>query len=184
VLSGDVNKRIVNALLCEGATALGLSGVDCGLMTARKLTINGQDIGLVGDVDAVDPRIIEICRANRIVPVVSPVSRGSDGQFYNVNADPAAGEVACAVKADDLIFISDVPGVMDAGKLVIHEIRISDIEKMVADQVVTGGMIPKLRSAAEAVSRGVGRVHICGWHGEQTIEQELAVETSQGTVVW
>jgi starch synthase len=183
VLSGDVNKRIVNVLLSHGVPALGLSGVDMNLMTAAKMTIKGQDIGFVGDVEKVDPRIIEICRDNGIVPVISPVSRGSRGEFYNVNADPAASEIAIALAADHLVYISDVPGVL-VEKQVHRELRTADVEGLIAQGHVTGGMIPKLRSAADAVGRGVKRLHICGWHGAPTIGDELAIETASGTVVY
>ncbi len=182
VLSGDVNKRIVNAFLCENVNAIGLSGVDGSLLTAKKLTINGQDIGFVGEVEKVETSLLETLYAGGFTPVLSPVSRDNEGNIYNVNADLAASETAIAEKADDLIFISDVPGVLIEGK-VKSSIAISEIEQMITDGHITGGMIPKMRSAADAIERGVSRVHICGWRGASTLVEELSKESSQGTTI-
>jgi len=183
VLSGDVNKRIVNALLKKGVQTAGISGVDCNLFNASKMLIHGQDIGFVGQIDNVNTAIIDIFRTNRIVPVVSPVSRDSSGCIYNVNADLAASELAMAIKADDLIFVSDVPGVL-INNSVKKEIHTSEIEDLITRGHITGGMIPKLRSAAEAVHRGVGKVHICGWKDSSTLRNELTTDTSIGTVIF
>ena len=182
VLSGDVNKRIVNALLMENVNAFGFSGVDGGLFTASKMFVKGQDIGFVGQIDSVNSSIVDFCNQSKLVPVISPVSRGKDGAVYNVNADLAASELAMAMKADDLIFISDVPGVMIEGK-VRRSIRTSEIEELITAGHVTGGMIPKLRSAADAVHKGVKRVHICGWNGSGTLRNELVGGESAGTVI-
>jgi acetylglutamate kinase len=181
VLSGNVNKSIVNALENNMITALGISGVDCGLFTVERTRVKGQDIGFVGDIKKVDANIITLCNTNNIVPVVSPVSRGTDGNVYNVNADAAAGDLARALTADDLVYVSDVKGVL-IQKEVCHCIKTGEIEKLIADGHVTGGMIPKLRSAAQAVAAGVGRVHICGWTHSQSLETELS-DTPSGTVV-
>lgn len=183
VLSGDVNKRIVNALLKENVMAAGFSGVDCNLFSASKMLIKGQDIGYVGQIDNVNVQLIDVLRSAKIVPVVSPISRDDSGCVYNVNADLAASELAMALKADDLIFVSDVPGVL-INKVVKKEIRISEIEDLINQGHITGGMIPKLRSAAEAVNRGVGKVHICGWKDSTTLRNELTTDTSTGTVIF
>jgi acetylglutamate kinase len=105
-----------------------------------------------------------------------------DGAIYNVNADLAASELAMALEAEDLIFISDVPGVLIGG-VARKVIRVSEIEGLIAAGDVTGGMVPKLRSAAEAVEKGVGRVHICGWSGPRTLRDELADGKSTGTII-
>jgi acetylglutamate kinase len=183
VLSGDVNKRIVNTLLREGITALGISGVDAGLFEASKMLMRGHDIGFVGKIEKVNTAVIEMCRQNRLVPVVSPISRDTSGNIYNVNADLAASELAMALKADDLIFVSDVPGVM-VDDTVVKEIRTSEIEGLISRGHVTGGMIPKLRSAADAVHRGVKRVHICGWKDSTTLQQQLTKGVATGTVIF
>lgn len=182
VLSGDVNKKIVNALLMEGVKAAGFSGVDAALFIASKMLINGKDIGFVGKIDGVSPDLINTCKAAGIVPVVSPISRDDWGCIYNVNADLAASELAMAIKADDLIFVSDVPGVLIDDE-VRKEIKTSEIEHLITKGHITGGMVPKLRSAAEAVHRGVKRVHICGWNDRETLHSELARGVSSGTVI-
>lgn len=183
VLSGDVNKRIVNALLSCNVPAIGISGVDGNLFEAEKLIIKEQDIGFVGTISNVNTEIIDLFNNSKTVPVISPVSRSKSGQIFNVNADLAAGELAVAIKADHLIFISDVAGVTIDNQIK-HEIRTADIEDLISQGHITGGMVPKLRSAKEAVSRGVGKVHICGWYGSETLIKELDVQTSQGTVVY
>ena len=182
VLSGDVNKRIVNAFLKEGLRSLGMSGVDDNLFQASKMFMRGKDIGFVGKIDRVNTQVIEMCRQNGIVPVVSPISRDAEGNVFNVNADLAASELAMALKADDLIFVSDVAGVL-IEKVFRPEIRISEIEGLIAAGQVTGGMIPKLRSAADAVRCGVGRVHICGWKDGATLERQLSCDATTGTVI-
>lgn len=183
VLSGDVNKRIVSALLSCGVPAIGISGVDGNLFEAEKLLIKGQDIGFVGTISHVTTDIIEIFKNADTTPVVSPVSRSKSGQLYNVNADLAAGELAIALKAEHLIFVSDVEGVVIDNQIQ-HEIRTAETEELISQGHVTGGMVPKLRSAKEAVSRGVGRVHICSWYGTETLKSELQVKTSHGTVIY
>ncbi len=183
VLSGDVNKRIVNALLCENVRALGISGVDGNLFSAKRLLINNQDIGHVGTIEKVDDSLVKFLLSCSLVPVISPVSRDSKGDIYNVNADVAASELAVGMKVDHLIYISDVAGVSIDGEI-MHEIKTSDVEKLITAGQITGGMIPKIRSAAEAVSRGVGRVHIAGWHGINTLVSEISPDTAHGTVIY
>lgn len=184
VLSGDVNKRIVNALLCAGVTSIGISGVDCGFLTASRLTAaGGQDIGFVGKIDRVDRRIIDICITNGIIPVVSPISRDIAGNIYNVNADLAAGEIAKTLGAAHLVFVSDVPGVIVDGS-VRHQISTSDVEGLIASGQIKGGMIPKVRGAKESVENGVAQVHICGWKGKNTLENELTMATATGTIIY
>ncbi len=182
VLSGDVNKRITNALLSAGVKAIGISGVDVNFLSASRMTINGQDIGFVGKIATVDKTIITICKENGIIPVVSPISRDNDGNIYNVNADLAASEIAKALCADDLVFVSDVPGVLIDGKVCRH-MKTSDIEDHIATQRIKGGMIPKVRGARESVENGIKQVHICGWYGSETLKNELSAETATGTII-
>jgi acetylglutamate kinase len=184
VLSGDVNKRIVNALLCSGVRAIGISGVDCGFLTASRMTAaGGQDIGFVGKIDRIDRRIVDVCVENGIVPVVSPISRDDAGNIYNVNADLAASEIAKVLGAAHLVFVSDVPGVIVEGN-VRHRISTSDVEGLIASGQIKGGMIPKIRGAKESVENGVAQVHICGWNGKGTLENELTMGTATGTIVY
>lgn len=183
VLSGDVNKRIVNCFLLHGVAALGISGVDGGLLTAEKLQIPEADLGFVGTISAVNNAVLETLYHGGFVPVISPVSRSVAGDFYNINADLAASEIAIAQKSDHLIFISDVPGVMIQGE-VQSSLRSSDIEAYISSRDIHGGMIPKMRSAIDALSRGVQRVHICSWDGAQTLTKVLATSHSWGTTIY
>jgi acetylglutamate kinase len=153
-----------------------------GLLCARKLLVNGQDIGFVGNIAKTDIRLIDMCRSHGVVPVISPVSRSSTGEIYNVNADVAAAELAKAMRCDHLMFVSDVEGVLINGA-VSHKILTSEIEKLAEAKQITGGMLPKLRSAAEAINSGVGAVHIHGWYGPDTLTCELLPETMRGTAV-
>jgi acetylglutamate kinase len=181
-LTGDVNKRIVNALLKEGVMSAGFSGIDGNLFEASKMLMRGLDIGLVGKIEKVSPMLIDMCRSNNIVPVISPISRDQAGCIYNVNADLAASELAMGIKADDLVFVSDVPGVM-VDDTVVKEIRTAEIESLIERGHITGGMIPKLRSAAEAVHRGVKKVHICGWQNSATLQNQLNKGSAAGTII-
>lgn len=182
VLSGDVNKRIVNALQTSGVKSIGISGVDCGFLIASRMLVKGRDIGFVGQIDAIDMTIIDLCRKNGIVAVVSPISRDAHGNIYNVNADLAASEIAKKCRAEHLLFVSDVPGVK-IDNTVKNIIKISEIEALIASGQITGGMAPKVRGAAEAVFAGVKQVHICGWNGPGTLSNELGGSTMTGTVI-
>jgi acetylglutamate kinase len=182
VLSGTVNKRIVNALQTAGIDAIGISGVDCGLFQASRMKVHGQDIGYVGKIDDINTKIIELCEQNRLVAVISPISRDSQGNIYNVNADLAAGELAKKCRAGHLVYISDVPGIL-IDNAVRHSINIEEIEEFITSGQIKGGMVPKVRSAAEAVAAGVENIHICGWNGPSTIAHELYSNTMTGTVI-
>ena len=182
VLSGDVNKRIVNALQTSGVKSIGISGVDCGFLIASRMLVKGRDIGFVGRIDAIDLTIIDLCKTNGIVAVVSPISRDTGGNIYNVNADLAASEIAKKCRAEHLVFVSDVPGVK-IDNTVKSVIKISEIEAFITSGQITGGMAPKVRGAAEAVLAGVKQVHICGWNGPGTLSNELGRSTMTGTVI-
>jgi acetylglutamate kinase len=158
VLSGIVNKRIVSALLTAGADAAGISGEDGALLKAR--FSHGGALGRTGEIEAVRTELLLGWIENGIVPVISPVSRGPDGGALNVNADDAAAAVAAALGADELLFVSNVAGVLADGALV-GSIGTDEVERLIEDGTASGGMAPKLRSAARAAS-AVGRVRIGG----------------------
>jgi acetylglutamate kinase len=181
VLSGLVNKRLVRTLLGAGVRAIGLSGVDLGLMRTEKLLMEGHDLGYVGRIVEVDAEALEGFLAAGIVPVLSPISLGSDGHAYNVNADHAALAVAVALRAETLALITDVPGVMLEGE-VVPEIRVSEVEAHIARGEIRGGMVPKARSAAQALEGGVERPRILDLDG---VERWGRGEAGVGTaIVW
>jgi acetylglutamate kinase len=182
VLSGLVNKWIVRALEKEGLRAAGISGTDLGLFRAVKLTVKGGDLGYVGAIEEVNTELVDILLDRGVIPVVSPISIGPGHRAYNVNADHAAQKLAEVWRADHLVYVTDVPGIKVGGE-VRPEIRITEIEKLIDSGEVTGGMIPKLMSAASAVMNGVGRVHIIGWKGRESIADSLSREARWGTVI-
>lgn len=159
VLSGRANKQIVRALLAAGLDAVGLSGVDGRLLTARRKAHPTADLGLVGEVTDVRLPLLERLLQMGIVPVISPISLGDDGQTYNVNADEAAAAIAAALGADTLDFVSNVPGVLAGGELV-RRLSPDEAEALIADGTIAGGMIPKVRAALDALARGVASVRI------------------------
>jgi acetylglutamate kinase len=154
VLNGVVNTRLVRWLVAGGVDALGLSGVDMGLVRVTPLAVKGRSLGRVGQVQAVNGEALLQLLDLGLTPVISPVSLGEDGLSYNVNADHVAAGVARAVEARKLIFVSNVPGVQVAGRT-MRALTVGQIEGLIADGHITGGMIPKVRSATEAVASGV-----------------------------
>lgn len=182
VLSGLVNKWITRALERKGLRAVGISGTDLGLFRAVKLVTKGGDLGYVGSIEEVNTDLPELLLEKGIIPVVSPISIGPDVRAYNVNADHAAQKLAEVWRADHLVYITDVPGITIAGA-VREVIRLDEVEALIEHGEVTGGMIPKLRSSASAVKNGVGRVHIIGWKGPDSIVDSLGRESRWGTVI-
>lgn len=154
VLNGTVNTRLVRWLVNGGVDALGLSGVDMGLVRTTPLTVKGKSLGRVGQVGPVNGEALLQLLDLGLTPVISPVSLGADGLAYNVNADHVAAGVAQAVEASKLIFVSNVPGVQVTGRT-MRALSLAQIEGLIADGHITGGMIPKVRSATDAVERGV-----------------------------
>lgn len=154
VLNGIVNTRLVRSLVNRGVDALGLSGIDMGLVRVAPLTINGRGLGRVGAVQAVNGEALLQLIDLGLTPVISPVSLGEDGLAYNVNADHVAAGVAKAVEATKLVFVSNVPGVQVTGRT-MRALTMEQIDGLIADGHITGGMIPKVRSATEAVASGV-----------------------------
>ena len=184
VLSGKINKQVTALLQRHGVSAIGVSGKDMGLLRAEKYYQDGVDIGFVGSVVEVNTALFEICAAHHIVPVVSPISYGADGATYNVNADHAALEVAKAVACDDIVFISDVEGIYRSNGETIRRLTPSLADRLIEEEEITGGMIPKVMSAVECIQSGVHRARIIAWKGPGTLRQELsAPESVFGTVI-
>lgn len=184
ILSGRLNGEIVASLNTNGARAAGISGKGGTLLRARRIE-GPNDLGFVGEVERVDTRIIEVLTSGGFIPVISPLGLGSDGQTYNINADVAALEIAVAVRAQKLIFLSDTPGVLrdvnDANS-VIGTIRATEVEDLIAKKVVAGGMIPKVRSAAEAL-KACGKVHILDGRRPHSLLLELFTDEGIGTQI-
>ena len=179
-LSGRVNKLLVRLLVAAGAQPCGISGVDGATFVATPLREDGA-LGQVGKVTSVKTDLVKALWGSGFVPVVSPVSLGPDGQSWNVNADDAAAALASALVADRLVFVSDVPGVLDANKERIASLDKAGIEELIATGVANGGMIPKLRGCLETVAAGVAGVAISGWSGAGSLGRILAEQS--GTLI-
>jgi acetylglutamate kinase len=182
VLAGKVNKEIVLNINHFGGKAVGLSGVDANIIKAKKLLLEDVDLGLVGDVEEVNPEILINLSKGGYIPVVSPIGFDDRGSRYNINADTVASSIAQAIKAEKLIYISDVDGVLDNGGKLISEIKIKDIDKMI-DTTLTGGMIPKVLSAKEAIENGVKKVHIINGKKQHALLEEIFTDAGIGTQI-
>jgi len=164
VLSGTTNKRLTARLVAAGIPTIGLSGVDWGLLRAERLVHPAGDLGMVGRIVSVHTEALETLLKHGLVPVISPISLGLDGKTYNVNADHAATAIAAAAGASALVFLSNVPGVL-IGNETAPLLTSTRIESLIADNEINGGMIPKVRSALEALAGGVPEVRITNLKG-------------------
>ena len=182
VLSGVVNLRIASRLSGNGVECTRLSGKTENLFLVEPLTRGGLNWGYVGQIKQVNPAVVlENLKANK-VPVISPVSGDESGDSYNVNADSAAAALAAAAGCTDLVFITDVPGVM------VHEkirpsLSVEEAQSLIADGIIQGGMVAKMESAFEALNQKVPRVHIVQWQGADTIQNIVSGQSTAGTIV-
>ncbi|MFH1086548.1 MAG: acetylglutamate kinase, partial [Chloroflexota bacterium] len=163
-LSGTVNKRLTARLVSPGVRAVGLSGVDGGLLRAEKLVHPKGDLGRVGEIKHVDTGFLLGLMAQGLTPIISPISLGADGRAFNVNADHAALAIASALRVREMIFLTDVPGVLYQGAL-LASLSVAQANDLIAQGHITGGMIPKVRAALEAVARQVGSARITNLEG-------------------
>ncbi len=183
VLTGRINTELVSLLNQSTANAVGVSGKDAGLLRARKLMgEGGRDLGMVGEVTAVNHELLEVLLEKKYVPVVSPVGLGEDGEGYNINADAAAAEIAIALKAEKLIYLTDVPGILDNGELV-SEMTASQLQARIAAGVIKGGMVAKARSVLRAIEGGVAMVHILDGRTPHSVIAELFTDKGVGTLI-
>jgi len=164
VLSGTTNKKLTARLVAAGIPAMGLSGVDWGLLRAERLVHPAGDLGMVGRIVSVHTEALEILLHHDLTPVVSPISLGLDGKTYNVNADHAATAIATATGASALAFLSNVPGVL-VGNQIVPLLTPARAEVLIANQEINGGMVPKVRSALDAIAGGVREVRITDMAG-------------------
>ena len=182
VLAGTLNTGVVANLVSSGVPAVGLSGVDGGLLLARKQV--SPDIGFVGEVVRVNPDVVTTLLRERFVPVVASIAVDEAGQAYNVNADVVAAELAIALEAEKLVFISDVPGLMGPSGDLLSELGAQDCRDLMAsDGVVSGGMVPKLASAVRALEAGIDRVHLVDGRVEHSLVLELFTPEGIGTMI-
>lgn len=193
VLVGKVNKEIVGLINHCGGKAVGLSGRDGDLVCARKLQVSKAvadnappeliDLGRVGQVTSINPSVLQSLEREEFIPVIAPVGVGEDGQAYNINADLVAGAIAGELKAAKLILLTDVAGVKDKNDTLLTTIRQSDLETLIEDGTVAGGMIPKVRCCAEALVNGVVKTHIIDGRVEHAILLEMFTREGVGTQI-
>ena len=193
VLSGAINKQIVAAINAEGGQAVGISGKDGNLMTARKLekqvadpTTNVMtqiDLGFVGECTDVNPHIINVMAASDLIPVVAPIAMSRDGQTLNINADTFAGELAARMLAKRLLLLTDVDGVLDKSGKLIPELTIEKAQALIEDGTISGGMIPKIESCMNVVKNGVEAVVIVNGKAPHAVLLELFTQHGAGTLL-
>ena len=193
VLSGSINKHIVTAINAAGGRAIGLSGKDGNLVVARKLALTKTDpatgavttldLGFVGEPDKVNPEVLHSIMKSETIPVIAPIGVGPKGETFNINADTVAGSVAGALKAERLILLTDVEGVLDQDKKVISKLTVSEARALIADGTISGGMIPKIQTAIDAVESGVKAAVILDGRIPHVLLLELFTEHGAGTLV-
>ncbi|WP_026686387.1 acetylglutamate kinase [Azovibrio restrictus] len=190
VLGGQVNKDVVNLINQAGGKAVGLTGKDGNLIRAKKLMLPNKDnpgdlidVGQVGDITAIDPSLIGLLDSGAFIPVIAPIGVGKDGETYNINADVVAGKIAEVLKAEKLVLLTNTPGVLDkAGKL-LTGLTPTDIDNMVEDGTLSGGMLPKIASALDAARSGVKSVHIIDGRVEHALLLEILTDHGVGTMI-
>ena len=190
VLGGTVNKDIVTLINQAGGKAVGLTGQDGAFIRARKLLMPNPekpgetiDLGMVGDIESIDPSVIDTLEAGGFIPVVAPIGVGSDGQSYNINADVVAGKLAQILKAEKLVLLTNTPGVLDKAGNLLTNITPRDIDAMLADGTLSGGMLPKIASALDAARSGVHGVHIIDGRVEHALLLEILTDQGVGTLI-
>jgi acetylglutamate kinase len=193
VLAGAINKEIVMAINAEGGKAVGLSGKDGNMVFAERVTKTQKDpdsniekvidLGFVGEPKTVNRAVIDMVLGAELIPVIAPVAPGKDGHTYNVNADTFAGAIAGALNAARLLFLTDVPGVLDKKGNLIKELTVAEVHALIADGTISGGMIPKVETCVEAIGRGVEGVVILSGKTPHAVLLELFTDHGAGTLI-
>ena len=188
VLVGKINKEIVGRIHHNGGRAIGLSGKDAGLLRARRRshrlpTGEEVDIGLVGEVEAVNTEAIRLLTEDGFIPVIAPVGVGSGGETYNINADLVAGDISAALHAEKLIHLTDVQGILDVDRKLVSTLTRKDTERLIKEGVIDGGMLPKVESSLRALEGGTAKAHIIDGSQQHAILLELFTREGIGTEI-
>ena len=193
VLTGSINKQLVTSINAAGGRAVGVSGKDGNLIVARKLErkkldpqsmeMKPVDLGFVGEPDKINAEVIQAIMKSELIPVIAPIGAGPKGETYNINADTVAGAVAGAMKAERMILLTDVEGVLDGDGKLIPKLSIADARKLIAGGTISGGMIPKIETAIEAVEGGVKAAVILDGRIPHVLLLELFTEHGAGTLI-
>jgi len=187
VLAGAVNKDVVRLINLAGGDAVGLSGKDGNLLYARKMeTDDGSDIGHVGRITGVHTKVVDTLSRAGLIPVIAPIATDGQGGTWNINADTAAGEIAAAVKAEKLVFLTDTPGLLrdkNDPETLIHQLRSDEIAPLKKEGVIAGGMIPKVEACIKALDYGVRKTHIVDGRVPHALLLEIFTQQGLGTLV-
>ena len=188
VLGGQVNKQIVSLINRHGGRAVGLTGKDGGMISARKMRLSGDDsesndLGQVGEVEAIDPAVVAMLDDDDFIPVIAPIGVGADGSSYNINADLVAGELAKVLGAEKLLLLTNTPGVLDPDGNLLTGLSAEETERLIADGVIHGGMLPKVRCALDAVKAGVRTSQIIDGRVKHSVLLELLTDSGVGTLI-
>ena len=193
VLGGLVNAEIVNLLNRHGGAAVGLTGKDGDLIRARKLLLRRDapelkapeiiDLGHVGEVESIDAGVVDMLVQGDFIPVVAPIGVGKDGFSYNINADLVAGKMAEVLGAEKLLLLTNTPGLLDASGNLVPELDVGSIDRLIGEGVITGGMLPKIQCAVDAVQAGVRSAHIIDGRVEHAIMLDLFTDEGVGTLI-
>ena len=187
VLGAHVNKDIVGLINKAGGSAVGLTGRDGGLIRAKKLemVVKGErlDLGQVGAVESVDPRVISTLEMDGFIPVVAPIGFGKDGEAYNINADLVAGKLATVLGAEKLVLMTNTTGILDRKEKLLTGVTPDDIDQLINDGTIYGGMLPKIESALDAARSGVSSVHIIDGRVENAVLLEVLTDQGVGTLI-
>jgi acetylglutamate kinase len=190
VLAGQVQQELVMLINGYGGQAVGLTGKDGGMIRARKLHMPDRDdpsklhdIGLVGEIEAINPAVVKALQDDAFIPVISPIGFGADALSYNINADVVAGKIAEILKAEKLVLLTNTPGVLDKDGKLITGLSAKRIDELFADGTISGGMLPKIASALEAAKSGVNSVHIIDGRVDHCLLLEILTDQGVGTMI-
>jgi acetylglutamate kinase len=190
VLAGEVQQDIVGLINQAGGKAVGLTGRDGGLIRAKKLklvdlndTSKEHDVGQVGDIESIDPSVVKALQDDAFIPVVSPIGYGLHNESYNINADVVASKLATVLQAEKLLMLTNIAGVLDKEKNLLTDLSIKDIDALIADGTISGGMIPKIAGAIDAAKSGVKAVHIIDGRVPHAMLLEILTEQAFGTMI-
>ncbi len=187
---GELNQEIVGLINQQGGKAVGLTGQDGAFIHARKLPLKGEsgegepvDIGLVGEIERIDPELIALLDSRDFIPVIAPIGVGKAGEAYNINADLVAGKLAETLKAEKLVLMTNIVGVLDRSGKLLTGLTASEIDALFADGTIHGGMLPKIGSALEAVRNGVKTSHIIDGRVDHALLLEVLTNQGVGTMI-
>ena len=190
VLAGQVQQDIVGLINVAGGKAVGLTGRDGGLIRARKLRMHDlkdptkeYDVGSVGEIESIDPSVVKALQDDQFIPVISPLGFGSNNENYNINADVVAGKLAEVLKAEKLMMLTNIPGVLDKDGKLLTNLTAREIDELFADGTISGGMLPKIASALDAAKNGVNTVHIIDGRVPHAMLLEVLTEQAYGTMI-